>query len=535
MIRKYAYIVILSFLIYSQAFGANFYWKPSLAELNAITGVTNADKGIVMDSNHAVTFYDHLSGAWAVARGTDNAIDIVRYGASASDDNVSDSIYIQYALDSAVAGDEIKIPNGTYRITTKLTISTSYLKISCPGRATLLNIDNGTILEINSATEIEFDGCEFKGYSPAASTWAGTGVNLIGSSRIKFNRCIFNQLDTGIDVSANGSSNENHLTESLFNGISGYGVRLRNTNSIFWATNNTFQNGGNTGVGFYSGYNSGVKLRNNSFATFPIAVDIHGAQMPVLSGNYFENNDNNIIVNGVACTDAGCPADNSYKARNPLITGNDVIFKGSDDSFIKARNTRGMTVIGNWSSAQGAMMDVDNTVTMLTYIANVRDQNDSNDFTTGMPNNALFLSGDEMDSSTEEDLPAFYLPQRIYSAKNSVGGTTMAFAPDGVNNMAVIGADYLQLNGGATGVRVGTGGNYITGLNWNATASVADNGAITHGVGSTPTAVIAIGTVAGEIVTVPTVSIGATTFTVDIKTHAGAVGTTQTIYWIALK
>ena len=30
-------------LISSLAFGANFYWKSSLSELNAITGVTNAD------------------------------------------------------------------------------------------------------------------------------------------------------------------------------------------------------------------------------------------------------------------------------------------------------------------------------------------------------------------------------------------------------------------------------------------------------------------------------------------------------------
>ena len=74
--KKYFYITILSLLICSQAFGANMYWKSSLAELNAITGATNADKGIVMDSNHAVTFYDHLGGAWAVAKSHGAEVDI---------------------------------------------------------------------------------------------------------------------------------------------------------------------------------------------------------------------------------------------------------------------------------------------------------------------------------------------------------------------------------------------------------------------------------------------------------------------------
>ena len=63
--RKYLYVIILSLLIVSQALGANFYWKSSLAELNAITGVTNADKGVVMDGTNT-TFYDRSTGSWAV-------------------------------------------------------------------------------------------------------------------------------------------------------------------------------------------------------------------------------------------------------------------------------------------------------------------------------------------------------------------------------------------------------------------------------------------------------------------------------------
>lgn len=62
-----------------------------------------------------------------------------------------------------------------------------------------------------------------------------------------------------------------------------------------------------------------------------------------------------------------------------------------------------------------------------------------------------------------------------------------------------------------------------------ATASVADGGTITHSLGYTPVGVTAIGSVAGEIVSVTAKS--GSTFTVAIKKHDGTAGTAQTIYW----
>jgi hypothetical protein len=65
--------------------------------------------------------------------------------------------------------------------------------------------------------------------------------------------------------------------------------------------------------------------------------------------------------------------------------------------------------------------------------------------------------------------------------------------------------------------------------NTGATANVADGATINHGCGNAPIWVTATGSVAGEIITVT--AIAAATFTVAIKTHAGAGGTAQTIYW----
>jgi parallel beta-helix repeat protein len=61
--------------------------------------------------------------------------------------------------------------------------------------------------------------------------------------------------------------------------------------------------------------------------------------------------------------------------------------------------------------------------------------------------------------------------------------------------------------------------------------SVADGGTISHGLVGTPTGVICTPITSGEMVSVT--AKGATTFTVAIKTHAGAAGTTQVVHWYA--
>lgn len=69
--------------------------------------------------------------------------------------------------------------------------------------------------------------------------------------------------------------------------------------------------------------------------------------------------------------------------------------------------------------------------------------------------------------------------------------------------------------------------------NEGAAANVNDGGTIAHGLATTPTWSQVTGTVAGEMVDVT--GMDAANLTVAIKTHAGAAGTQQTIYWKAKK
>jgi len=61
--------------------------------------------------------------------------------------------------------------------------------------------------------------------------------------------------------------------------------------------------------------------------------------------------------------------------------------------------------------------------------------------------------------------------------------------------------------------------------------SIADGGTIAHGLGATPVIAKVQASVAGEFASVT--GLDSTNITVAIKTHAGAGGTTQTVYWDA--
>jgi hypothetical protein len=83
---------------------------------------------------------------------------------------------------------------------------------------------------------------------------------------------------------------------------------------------------------------------------------------------------------------------------------------------------------------------------------------------------------------------------------------------------------------------LGTGNikRYSTGYiteNGGAAATVADGGAINHGLATTPTFVTVSPSIASEMVSV--ITLDTTHFHVAIKKDTGAAGTTQTIYWRA--
>ena len=123
-------------------------------------------------------------------------------------------------------------------------------------------------------------------------------------------------------------------------------------------------------------------------------------------------------------------------------------------------------------------------------------------------NMAQFIEEKEDDAYADRVTPATNRYER-----NDVTGATATTPFSSVVASSVVKANpgYATENSGAT--------------------SVADGGTIAHGLVATPTKVRCTPSVSGEFVSVT--ALAATTFTVAIKTHAGAAGTTQTIYWSA--
>jgi hypothetical protein len=96
---------------------------------------------------------------------------------------------------------------------------------------------------------------------------------------------------------------------------------------------------------------------------------------------------------------------------------------------------------------------------------------------------------------------------------------------------AVLGQNFFKNNvtvAGSTSLNVP---NQIQRIAFDATATVADGGTITHSLGTTPTSCVAVGGAANDDI-IHVTALGATTFTVSIKKRSdGTSGTSQTIYW----
>jgi hypothetical protein len=115
---------------------------------------------------------------------------------------------------------------------------------------------------------------------------------------------------------------------------------------------------------------------------------------------------------------------------------------------------------------------------------------------------------------------------------NSTGVGTAAASANAIAGFQWLGCVDAAAGGGYPGAN-SEKNKMTSNINWNAAAGVADGGTIKHGIGTTPTAVLVAPSASGELVSVT--ARGPETFTIAIRRHDGSTGTTQTIYWMALK
>ena len=206
--------------------GSAFYWQSSLAELNAITGVTNADKAIVMDANHAVTFYDHLSGAWAVAGST--YVD-VRAHEAAGDGVTDDTAAIQAAIDSITNGQgTVFLPAGTYAISSAIQL-VERIKLKGAGiRATTIKALNNmsSMIKFPATVGLQSD-CELSDMLINGNNKTGITIDVNGNAYAKIHDLSVANMTTGIELAKAGAY-WNSIERVKFQGTFTNGIRFDN-------------------------------------------------------------------------------------------------------------------------------------------------------------------------------------------------------------------------------------------------------------------------------------------------------------------
>lgn len=83
------------------AWGANFYWKQTFVDLDAIAGKANGDRGLVIDNNGVLTHYYHTGGAWVAVAAIDNMVIGGTTPAVGTFTTVTASSYASNAADNA--------------------------------------------------------------------------------------------------------------------------------------------------------------------------------------------------------------------------------------------------------------------------------------------------------------------------------------------------------------------------------------------------------------------------------------------------
>ena len=428
-------------------------------------------------------------------------------GNGIADDTVAIQVAVVAAADRKA---EVFIPFGVYKISAPISV---YSGTKIRGVGGMYNKFSGSVLKSEASTifdipanrwDIDIEDLGLLGHHDESGWTAGIyGISLHGtypnsSYRMKFSNLRIAGFERGISVVGNGNwqCDGIQVLHSFFvinkNGIYISGAR----NADYWVVDNcgfgfppadgTAINLQNAGFMWVRSTTAGGGLANNSaFIRFGAPNDqllVTGCQAESLT--YF------LYIEASASVTSGLP-----------ITVRDSVI----DCIVKIDRQSNFISSGNIYSVNPEISGND-----------VRISSMDDSFSSG---STWAITGSNS-----------YVQTQI----NTLGPNKLSTIEPSRDNSYTLGSASHRWNGIFTNaLTIGSTGSAVNSMNWNATTSVADGGLITHGVGSAPTAVFCTPSVAGEMCSVT--AIGVATFTVALKKHDGTAGTSQTIYWMALK
>jgi len=270
-------------------------------------------------------------------------------------------------------------------------------------------------------------------------------------------------------------------------------------------------------------FTSLAKLKRNSVPTTIAAPGITAVAttIPVTELSRFYDVDGTLITRGIMI---GGDNANSILPEEITITG----ASGTSGAGNLTGATRGITPDGTIGAAYAWPAGTNIAVTLTIGLWNIIKDNFAECF---LRDGSIKLTGSAFYRSVDDQSIQFIGGSgyygygagfQVYGKNHAAAGLLALTVPNAAkdNNISAIRVT------GCTDTPVIT---FCT-IKHGAT-SVADGGAVTHGVGTTPVTVICTPSVSGEMVSVTAKD--ATTFTVAIKKHDNSAGTTQTVYWFA--
>lgn len=501
------------------------------------------------------------------------------YGAK-GDGVAIDRTAIQAALDAVPsAGGKVHLPPGTYLIDDDLLIRKSNVQLcgsgagvttiqisaSWTGAPTLNttvaamlnlihsgNVDGSEGVTINN---IEISGIRFLAVRPTADpTTCPKGISSVYAHNVSIHHCRFEEFESeviwpagvGIAPSTGWKISENHFTACgvLANSTDQSCIQMNLDDSI--ANNNVLDDVG-SGISLTGRRCSAVGNIVRTFDKWGIAVGdaVNQGIDAAVVGNSISTTANTAqVTHGILVRS---------EAKNVVVSGNDVLITSvagmTDPKGIKIEGANGgVRVVGNVVT-----MDMDNVAVTVSGIQGtlngLKAEISDNTIRFVNTNNGVYHAGIGITASNGLTMTNVVSGNRVLGALSNGAAFDLNRSGTGVHILTALnnvtdggyhrydGVQYVTANinnvplsfvsvTGASGIGIAS-----TGLRTQGATSVADGGTVTHKLGATPTQVRATPTIASEFVSVTAVS--ATTFTVAIKKHDNAAGTTQTIYWEA--
>jgi hypothetical protein len=449
---------------------------------------------------------------------------------SATGDGTTDDTAAFTAAIAAVivaGGGTLWIPAGTFKVTSALTVA-SPMRFVGGGLGSIITTTSATanVFTVTSTSNdpgVEFEGLYFKS---TVTRSAGYYIESASANGTKVRRCRFEGAYNGIGATGTPNFQGLVVEDNEIIGTLGSGVVISAANGTqgcvqFYIRRNKFtgtSNGSQTPIAILVTSAGDLMISHNHTLFCSTAVALAPAtgndiQAIKIYDNWFDSGS----ASGVAVSPTGGTIRNAMISRNWIATFTAYGIVASGTGLIKKLDILDNTM-GGFSSGINAAATI---ISDLVIAGNAVGQCSAHGIATVANLNNFRITGNSIGAVGE------FTQNGGWDIVVNAGTSTNYII---ANNRMTGGVSGTLSDGGSGAVKyIRNNIGYINQA--KGATSVADGGAVTHGLVAAPTTVRCTPTTSGEFVSVT--SLGASNFTVSIKKHDNTGGTTQTIYWEA--